>query len=672
MGELKILDRFRTDRYSIGVRLGAMLGILVLLMAALISLGLIGMKRIQSRMDDVAVTTNAMVWNAHTVRDSLYHLENTILNIILSEDTVTRTIIRVRLISTRALLARSLEEAQARATDPEMVRVMDSIRKAVTDLHRTLEGMLEGMGDNGPSKTIARYNREVKADFRELYGLTDLLVTLVGNYRDRHYEKASALYTLTSRIFLGLSAFIVLLSVWMGAVITRSITQPLRKGVSIANSLAEGDFSIRIDVRERGEPGQLLTAMQNMFEKLKHVKELEQQLIQSQKLETVGKLAGGVAHDFNNLLTAIMGHCELGLLEVKKGQPIEKELKGIMDGAERAGRLTRQLLAFSRRQVLQPGAVNLNALIRNLNQMMARLIGENIELIFHLQDGLKQVRVDPNQIEQVIMNLVVNARDAMPDGGGLIIETRMVELDRYYAQTHMGVTPGRYVMLAVSDTGSGMAPDVKDKIFEPFFTTKEIGRGSGLGLSTVYGIIKQSGGSIWVYSEPGKGATFKIYLPETDRETREKIPPADTRDTPTGSERILVVEDDEKVRRVVVRILQEHGYAYLEAADGAEAIALLENGAPPVDLVITDLVMPGMSGIELAERIAQHWPGSGILFMSGYTDRAAADHGFLKKGCTYLQKPFTADILARKVRDVLDRSGPSKIHAPGQPGNTTA
>ncbi|HYA92156.1 MAG TPA: ATP-binding protein [Thermodesulfobacteriota bacterium] len=379
----------------------------------------------------------------------------------------------------------------------------------------------------------------------------------------------------------------------------------------------------------------------------------EEQLRQSQKIEAIGRLAGGIAHDFNNLLTIISGDCQLSLLELKEKDPLRENIEEIKRTSEKAADLTRQLLAFSRRQILDVKVLDLNSVLRDLDKMLHRLIGEDIELVTLLADDLGRVKTDPGWVEQIIMNLAVNARDAMPDGGKLTIETANVELDEAYARRHIAVKPGWYVMLSVSDTGVGMTPEVRQHVFEPFFTTKQKGKGTGLGLSTVYGIVKQSGGNIWVYSEPGQGTTFKIYLPSVDESLEEEREKVTREEFPRGSETILVVEDEEDVRRLAVRVLERQGYRVLEASCGDDALVL---GKDPIHLILTDVVMPGMSGRQLADRLRSFHPEITVLYMSGYTDNDITHHGVLEKGVNYMQKPFTVDTLAKKVREVLDKN----------------
>jgi len=381
----------------------------------------------------------------------------------------------------------------------------------------------------------------------------------------------------------------------------------------------------------------------------------EEQFRQSQKMEAIGRMAGGIAHDFNNLLTAITGYSELTLSSQKLDDRVRGNLEEIRKAAGRAAGLTQQLLAFSRRQVLRPVVLDLNTLLSNVHKMLRRLIGEDIELVTMLGSDLGRVKADPGQLEQVVMNLVVNARDAMPKGGKLTLKTDNVELDEAYARAHVPTRPGSYVMLAIEDTGVGMDSETLKRIFEPFFTTKEQGKGTGLGLSTVYGIVKQSDGFIWAYSEPGRGTSFKIYLPRVEGQvspTLEVIPtPAEL---PHGTETILLVEDEEAVRNLVRTILQEYGYTVLEAYHGAEALRVAIRHEGPIHLLLTDVVMPLMSGRQLAEKLAPLRPDMKVIYMSGYTDHTVVHHGILEPGTTFLQKPFTPGALISKLREVLD------------------
>jgi PAS domain S-box-containing protein len=392
-------------------------------------------------------------------------------------------------------------------------------------------------------------------------------------------------------------------------------------------------------------------------EDLTEERSLQEQLIQSQKLEAIGRLSGGIAHDFNNILSAIIGYAQLGLLKLSGTDPLRKNFEIILKSAEKASKLVQQLLAFSRRQVMKPEAVNLNSLLENMQTMLTRLIGEDIQVEINKKERLWNVKVDPVQIEQVIMNLVINARDAMPKGGKLIIETDNVTLTPSYAQTHRDVVPGDYVLLSISDTGCGMTEEVKAHIFEPFFTTKEPGKGTGLGLATVYGIVKQSNGHIFVYSEPERGTTFKIYFPRYKEEKEKRAKGEEeiiSEDLPKGDETILVVEDDEDVRNFTVTLLNELGYTVIEAETPSDALHICDRYHGRIHLLLTDVVLPEMDGRQLAEQMKETCPELKVIYMSGYTDNVIIKHGIIADRVAFLQKPFSSETLARTVRMVLD------------------
>ncbi|HWG47517.1 MAG TPA: response regulator, partial [Gemmataceae bacterium] len=421
-------------------------------------------------------------------------------------------------------------------------------------------------------------------------------------------------------------------------------------------------FPVRCTCAAMSEKGELfgvvvtyrdISEVKQAEEALRHS---EEQFRQAQKMEAIGQLAGGVAHDFNNLLTIISGYGDLlvnGILPAN--DPAREYVEEIRKAANRAGALTRQLLAFSRRQVLAPQVLVLNNAIQDIDKMLRRLIGEDIQLASILAPNLAPVKADPGQIEQILLNLAVNARDAMPQGGHLTIETANVFLDEEYARTHPEVRPGPFVMLALTDTGCGMDSATQTRIFEPFFTTKGVGKGTGLGLATVYGIVKQSEGSIYVYSELGRGTSFKIYLPQTQETPvalRTTLAPLSR---PGGRETLLIVEDDDAVRALTRTVLKNSSYDVIEAVDADDALRWIEENADPVHLLVTDVVMPGMSGRVLAERLTELRPELKVLYVSGYTDDSVVRHGLLEAEVAFLQKPFTPDSLARKVREVLDR-----------------
>src|SRR6185295_5094138 len=499
-----------------------------------------------------------------------------------------------------------------------------------------------------------------------------------------------------------IGAFLFVMGVASAFVLSCNITGPLYELTAGATAISRGDHSRRVNINRRDELGQLATAFNAMVEKLREsqrelerkvqdrtaqleeanrrlellseshaekrslaereredaleaLHNTEKQLVQSQKLEAVGRLAGGISHDFNNLLTVILGYTDISKRSLTEGDPLFRNLEEISKASERAASLTRQLLAFSRKQVMQPKVFDMNIVVSDLRKMLRRVIGEDIEVRVTAESDLGNIKADPVQLEQVLMNLVVNARDAMPKGGKLSIETANVYLDESYSQDHVSVVPGHYVMLAISDTGCGMDEETRQRIFEPFFTTKEQGKGTGLGLSMVYGIVKQSGGNIWVYSEEGHGTTFKIYFPRVTAEAEEYRRAALAFEVEGGSETILLVEDAEWVRTLARQVLESAGYRVLEAGNADAAIKLCESiNGDRIDLLLTDVVMPGMSGNDMSRILLAKHPGMPVLYMSGYTDDAIVQHGVLEAGINFLQKPFTPAALALKVREVLD------------------
>ena len=371
-------------------------------------------------------------------------------------------------------------------------------------------------------------------------------------------------------------------------------------------------------------------------------------------MESIGQLAGGVAHDFNNLLTIINGYSSLILNDFKEDDPIYMDVKEILNAGERASKLTNQLLAFSRKQVFKLEIFCLNEIIGDLEKMLKRLLGEDIHIETVLDENLATVYADLSQVEQVIINLAVNARDAMPQGGNLTIETKNITLEKEYYQTHPQVLPGDYVLIAISDTGEGIDHDTQQRIFEPFFTTKSTGKGTGLGLATVYGIVKQSGGFIWVYSEVGKGTTFKVYLPVTTKEKTERKLQEKSSGSLRGNETILLVEDENELRKFASKVLKEYGYLILEAKNGGEAYLISEQYTKQIDLIITDVVMPLMSGRQFVDKLSKIRTDFKVIYMSGYTDNVILHHGVLEKGINFINKPFSPKSLLKEVRRVLD------------------
>jgi signal transduction histidine kinase/ActR/RegA family two-component response regulator len=421
-----------------------------------------------------------------------------------------------------------------------------------------------------------------------------------------------------------------------------------------------------LEARVQLRTAELAHVNRALEEELSERGRLEAQLVQAQKMDAVGRLAGGVAHDFNNVLMIILGHCELLLDRTGPDPAADKSARRIQEAAQRASALTRQLLAFSRKQVMQPRVLDLNGVVTEIEKMLRRLIGENIELVSNLAPDLGRVRADPHQLEQVIMNIAINARDAMPRGGTLRIHTGNATVDETLARKHVGLPPGQYVTLVISDSGAGMDAETLGRLFEPFFTTKEMGRGTGLGLATTYGIVKQSQGYIAVESSPGKGSTFRIYLPRVE-EPAEARPAESPGELPTGTETVLLVEDEDHLRDVARDFLEKGGYRVLEAPQGAAALQAAQNHDGLIHLLITDVIMPGISGPELADQLKQHRPGIRVIFVSGYTDDALVSHGVTEADTAFLHKPFSREALLRKTRELLDRPEET-AYGPPTPG----
>jgi len=537
--------------------------------------------------------------------------------------------------------------------------------------------------------SVGILQQQVEVAFEELYWLQ------MNKLQTMHQQLSGRVSTafLTAS---GLVGGLIIVLVILMTLLRKRVLRPLKAIHEAINRVRQGSFSARAPVNHNDEIGQVAQGFNFMAASLaesyadlehrvekrtsqlvganeelaaeiterKRVEEAlrasEGQLLQAQKMEAIGRLAGGIAHDFNNLLTAINGYSELTMLQLKPEDPLMHNIKEVKKAGDRAAALTRQLLAFSRKQVLQPKILDLNVVVSEIEKMLQRLIGEDIELRTVLAPELGHIKGDPGQIEQVIMNLAVNARDAMEGGGKLTIETQNVYLDEGYVKQHTTVMAGSYVMLAVSDTGQGMDEETQKRIFEPFFTTKDVGKGTGLGLSTVYGIIKQSGGHIWIYSEVGQGTTFKVYLPRVDEEAQVYKPSQERQESRSGKETVLLAEDEEMLRNLIRQVLTSFGYQVLEAANGAAALVVCEQYQDPIHLLITDVVMPEMSGRELTGRLAGLRPEMKVLFMSGYTDDTIVRHGILESDLAFLQKPFTPHDLARKVREVLDEDASLK------------
>jgi len=476
-----------------------------------------------------------------------------------------------------------------------------------------------------------------------------------------------------SVFILILSFFIVLLGIIVAVLLGISFSRPISKLVGASQEIGKGNLQFRLDLKRKDELGDLASAFNYMAGELekkesdnaklaaerncaeKEARNLENQLRQSQKMEAVGQLAGGIAHDFNNSLTLIKVCSQLVIQELKEGDPIREKIQQIDEATTRSGDLARQLLTFSRRHIEETKILDLNSILKNLNKMLRRALGENIELLNRLADDLGKVKGDPGQIEQVIVNLAVNARDAMPGGGKLTLETANVDLDQEYARSHIHVVPGPHVMLSVADTGKGMTPEIVERIFEPFFTTKEAGKGTGLGLFMVYGIVQKHGGHIEVESEPGKGSKFKIYLPQAKKPEQDAAEAERETRLPRGGETILVVEDDNDLRALMAQALKQQGYKALEAANGEEGLLLFDKYRQEINLIVTDIVLPMMTGLELTDLLRPLCPQMKVVYVSGYPENPELKKRNLTPDGNFIPKPFSLEDLATKIRKVLDQ-----------------
>jgi signal transduction histidine kinase/ActR/RegA family two-component response regulator len=474
----------------------------------------------------------------------------------------------------------------------------------------------------------------------------------------KSFDKASAFLSELNRVLLGLGLLTVFAGSGLVFLISETFTRPLASLVEGVRALEQGDFNFPLDSVGGAEVAEVTGAFDRMRVSLRKTqndqKQLEERLRQAHKMEAVGRLAGGVAHDFNNLLTVIRGHCDLLVDFTPEAGPHRRNVEQIQKAAGRAVGMTRQLLAFSRMQVLQPRILDLNSIVTDMAKMLPRLVGEQIEYVFQPAADLAMIKADPGQVEQVILNLVVNARDAMASGGTLTVRTQNIAVTDVEARKRPPMAPGRYVLLSISDTGIGMSAEVKAHIFEPFFTTKEVGKGTGLGLATVYGVVKQSGGFIWVESAPGKGATFEIYFPPASEKTADVDADAKRFPLARGSGTILLVEDESDVRELACEFLKLSGYTVLEAQNGVEALVVARRHTGPIHLVVSDMVMPRMGGAELAQKLKGLRPGLKVVLMSGYTDYSDPNNGANSLQAVMIPKPFSQNSLVEAVRGALE------------------
>ncbi len=640
-------------RFRIGTRLSIGFALIVAFMITLVILGIASMNRINDRLESLATKTTVKIWYATMIQDSVHVIDNAILNMIVARDEKITMMEYVRVMTARKTYEGAIETiAKLEYTD-----------YGRDILQRMQQGLGESRRENGKAIELARGGQYRKAAgiFLQTSRTTGASVRQVCselvNYEKEEgnasYLAAAKTYRGTSLVFVVMGVIVLAIASAAAVLLTRSITAPLKQGVHVANRLGSGDLSVEIDGSGTDETGRLLKAMKEMAEKLKKLSEVEHQLVQSQKLETVGRLAGGIAHDFNNLLSIILGNTQLMKMQNPKAEKVADRCTVIESAVMRASDFIKQLLAFSRRQILEFRPVRIDKMVREFEKMMRRMLHENIEMRIATHSSFASVKIDTAQINQVILNLVVNAREAMPDGGRLTIETDLVVIDRDFCSLHPGAKAGTYVVLSVSDTGTGMSRHVIENIFEPFFTTKE--SGTGLGLSVVYGIIRQHGGFIDVVSEPDRGTCFSVYLPYTSEGIA--VAPSSTGEglvKGTG-EVVLVVEDDKELRETVSDLLRLLGYSVHTASDGEEGVRIFTERCGEIDLVLLDAIMPKKSGFEAYGEMNAIRPEVPSIFVTGYNTVHGGNSNGDTNGTSVIQKPYSIELLSRRIREMLDQ-----------------
>jgi signal transduction histidine kinase len=637
-----------TASFKIGTRLGLGFGAITIVMLGLIALGVTGISDITHRMDDVVQRSNRKIWLANVVRDSVQTIDNGMLTLALIRNEEIASFEYVRILTARATYRNALEELET-LTGPSG-DAMDLLLRLKAAMP-TIVDHYQGIGQTKPGfPTILYYMEKVRPTMMNLHQICTELVGCHERHNAALYEAALGTYrsTVYGFIVAGLTLLAaVILASWR---LTKSITAPLRKGVEIANSLAGGNLSPVIQIRGNDETGQLLAALKNMAHKLRETKDLEHQLFESQKLETLGRLSGGIAHDFNNMLNVILGNAQLIKMRSSEDKKVHDRCSSIEEAVSKAAGFVRQLLAFSRRQVMEMKTIDLNTAALDFEKMVGRVVGEHIDMEFLAAEGALTIKADPAQIQQILLNLIVNAKEAMPNGGKLIVETYQRLIDERATCLHVDAKPGRFAVLSVTDTGVGMNSETVSKVFEPFFTTKE--HGNGLGLSVVYGIVKQHGGFVEVLSEKGKGTMFNVYFPLLEEKPDRQEHRLTEGPMPTGRETILLVEDENDLRSSTALILRSLGYVVHEARDGLEGLAVFKERCQEIDLLLLDMVMPKLGGREACEEMKKLKPSVKYLFVSGYS--APPDTSTLEICSTLMiQKPYSGQMLARKIREVL-------------------
>ena len=642
----------KIGRHMIGTRMGLGLGLIMVLMISLILLGTLSMRSIKEKMDAIINQNNKQIWYANVINDSVHSIDEAMLTLIQTKDDEWNNFEHVKILTARETYKDAVEKLEHLEDSVEGRRLVERLKAALAQAMdhnvRTADLTLNGRH----REAAVAYLSDARTAVAALHQICSELVTFEEKKSNSRYSEAVNTYHAAYHLFIAIAAAMVLFAVTAAVILTRNITGPIRKGVEIANRLAEGDLDVQIHVTTKDETGQLLSAMKNMVERLKQTKELEHQLLQSQKLETVGRLAGGIAHDFNNMLNVVLGSAELIRMQPDLNRKTYDRCVTIEKAVARAAGFVKQILAFSRRQVLELKFVDLQQVVGDFEKMVRRMVGEHIEMVVHWGEDIPVVKADVAQINQVLLNLVVNAREAMPEGGRLSIDVSRMAVDPGFVLKHPGARSGDYVVISVQDTGVGISRDVLDNIFEPFFTTKA--SGTGLGLSVVYGIVRQHGGFLTVETDVGKGTDFRVYLPSAAAFAPQEMDDDSETRTVRGNGTILIVEDDEEVRTTASELLGILGYHVRLARDGLEGVDIFREHHRTIDLVLLDMVMPKMNGREAYLEMRKIDPSVRSLFVSGYSvGEALPDDP--AAGIDAIQKPYTAADLSVRIKEILSR-----------------
>ena len=640
------------ERMKIGVRLGIGLSVILLFMIIVAAFGIYSLHDVNKKINIIVKQNNKQIWYANVIKDSVHVIDQALLIIIQAKDYGTMSYERVRIMTAVATYKDALTELESmESKDGSPSEYIDRVKTALTSVNGIYHRVVSFGRNEKP--TVEEYLNKIRpATMMQLHQLCAELVQHEEAQSSARYGEAERIYRNAFWVFFTLFITVGGLATIIAVKLTRSITKPISEGVDIANRLANGDLSVDIQVKKTDETGQLLGAMKNMVERLKEAKELERQLIQSQKLETMGRLTSGIAHDFNNLLNVILGNAQLIKMYVPCEGKIQDRCISIEEAVFKAADFVKQLLAFSKKQTLDLKTVDLNRAVRDFEKMIRRMVNEDIFIEINMEHVLPPIYADISQINQVILNLIVNAREAMPHGGKFALETSTEYVNGFSAGKHSNVAEGEYVVLTAKDNGIGIDRELLSKIFEPFFTTKE--HGTGLGLSVVYGIIKQHNGFIDVFSEVGKGTTFKVYLPAQTAATGAETAAVQKGELKKGSETILVVEDDKVLRDLLSETVKTFGYTVYTAADGIEGIEMFNKHGGVIDIVLLDVIMPKLGGRETYEEIKRIKPSVNVLFVTGYGPSIIDNNVLSDNGVGIIQKPYSAEAISKKIRDMLD------------------